>query len=356
MQIFNIVGSYSVAEADLIRRAISKKDEKVIYEERESFIKKAIDNKFSKEKAEEIYNLIIKFANYGFNKSHSAAYALVGYQMMFLKVYYPEYFYISLLNINLGSTSKTKEYLDEAKCLDIKFHKPDINLSTEIYIKENGIRMPLNLVKNIGVVAAFDIIKEREKGLYIDFFDFVARTYGKSVNTKTLENLIYGGVLDSFNETRKTLIENINNAIIYAELMTGLDSSLVAKPSLVQHQEYSPEELMNKELELYGFYVSNHPASKYNVIKINTIETHFDKVITTIGLLENIKSIKTKKNDSMAFLQVSDETGKLDYTIFPNRIGYINQIKKGDLLKIVGKVEKRLDKYQIVVNTITIIK
>lgn len=356
MKIFNIIGAYTVAEADLIRRAISKKDEKVILAEKEKFIKKAVANNYEISKAEEIYNLIMKFANYGFNKSHSVAYALVGYQMMYLKVYYPEYFYISLLNINLGSSLKTKEYIDEAKFLNIKFHKPDINLSADVYLKEDGIRMPLNLIKNVGIVAAKDIILEREKGIYADFFDFVARTYSKSVNTKTLENLIYGGALDSFEETRSTLIKNINNAIIYAELISGLDSSLVTKPALEKHPEFPSEELMNKELELYGFYVSNHPASKYKEIKISKIPNYFDKTITTVGLLENIKSIKTKKNDTMAFLQISDETGKLDYTIFPNRIGYINQIKKGDLLKVIGKVKKRLDKYQIVINTIEILK
>ncbi|MDD2505098.1 MAG: DNA polymerase III subunit alpha [Bacilli bacterium] len=356
MQIFNIIGAYSVAEADIIRRAISKKDEKIIYAEKDIFIKKAIKNNYKKEIAEEIYNLIITFANYGFNKSHSVAYALVGYQMMHLKVYYPEYFYIALLNTNLGSSSKTKEYIDEAKCINIEFLKPDINLSGNSYKKNKGIIMPLNLIKNIGTAAANDIISEREKELYKDFFDFIARTYGKNVNIKTLETLIYAGAFDSFNETRKTLIENINNGIIYAELMSGLDSSLVAKPSLIKHEEYEASILMNKELELFGFYVSNHPASKYKEIKINTVSNYFDKVITTVGLLENIKTIKTKRNETMAFLQISDETGKLDYTLFPNRIGYINQIQKGDLLKISGRVQKRLDKYQVVINNLTIIK
>ena len=356
MKIFNVIGKYPVSEADLIRRAISKKDEKIILAEKENFIKRAVLNNYEYAKAEEIYNLIMKFANYGFNKSHSVAYALVGYQMMYLKVYYPEYFYISLLNINLGSVSKTKEYIDEAKFLNIKFHKPDINLSQNVYVKENGIRMPLTLIKNIGVAAAKEIISVREKGHFIDFFDFVARTYGKSVNIKTIENLIYAGALDSFDETRKTLINNINNATIYAELLGGLDSSLVAKPTLEKLEEFSSDELMNKELELFGFYVSNHPASKFQETKINTISNYFDKVVTTIGLLENIKTIKTKKNETMAFLQISDETGKLDYIIFPNRIGYINQIQKGDLLKITGKVEKRMDKYQIVINTLNILK
>ncbi len=355
MQIFSIIAGYTYAEADIIRRAISKMQKDIILKEEERFMERAQKNGYSLEKAEEIYNLILKFANFGFNKSHSVAYALVGYQMMYLKVKYPEYFYSSLLNINLGSVSKTKEYIDEAKFLNNKILKSDINLSSNNYIIDNGIRMPLNIIKNVGDTAASDIVKERGNGPYLDFYDLVARTYGKSVNTKTLENLIMGGALDSFNETRKTLMENISNAILYAELISGLDTSLVARPTLEISEEYPANDLMNKELELYGFYVSNHPASKYNEIKINTIPNYFDKVITTIGLLENVKTIKTKKNDTMAFMQISDETGKLDYTIFPNRIDYVNRVKNGDLLKVIGKVE-RLDRYQIVVNTIEIIK
>lgn len=356
MQIFNIVAGYSVAEADLIRRAISKKQEEFILKEKTRFTERAIKNNYSPAKAEEIYNLIMKFANYGFNKSHSVVYALVAYQMMYLKVKYPESFYTSLLNINVGSAAKTKEYIDEAKFLNIKILKPDINESANHYLVKDGIRMPFNIIKNIGETAASDITQERDKGLYLDFFDFVARTYGKSVNIKTLENLIYGGVFDCFGETKATLINNINNGVIYAELISGLDASLVAKPALEKHEEYAPNILMNKELELYNFYVSNHPASKYQGIKINAVPNHFDKVITIVGLLENVKTIKTKKNDTMAFLEISDETGKLDITIFPNKIDYVNKIKKGDLLKITGQVQKRFDKYQIVVNTITIIK
>jgi len=356
MQIFNIIAGYSVAEADLIRRAISKKKEDIILDEKARFLARANHQGYSIIKAEEIYNLILKFANYGFNKSHSVGYALVGYQMMYLKVKYPENFYASLLNINAGSSSKTKEYLDEAKFLNIKILKPDINESTNLYLIKEGIRMPFNIIKNIGDTAASDITKERDNDPYLDFFDFVARTYGKSVNTKTIENLIYGGCFDAFNETRATLINNIDNAIIYAELISGLDASLVTKPVLEKHPEFAADILMNKELELYGFYVSNHPASKYEGIKINQITNHFDQVITTIGLLEKVKTIKTKNGDTMAFLEISDETGKLDYTVFPTKIDYVNKIKKGDLLKVVGKVEKRFDKYQVVVNTINIIK
>ena len=356
MQIFRTIASYKMSEADLIRRAISKKKEKIIIEEKEKFILRAEKKGYSKEISTKIYDLILKFANYGFNKSHSVAYALVGYQMMYLKVIYPKIFYSSLLNINIGSVTKTKEYIDEAKSLNIKIVKPDINTSSYDYYINNDIIMPLRVIKNIGDVVAKEIYEERKKTPYQDFFDFVSRIYNKNINTKTIETLIYAGALDSFNQTRNTLINNIKQALIYAELVSGLDSNLVTKPNLEIYEELPSNELMNKELELYGFYVSNHPASKYNEIKIMNIKKYFDKTITTVGLLESIKTIKTKNNDTMAFLEISDETGSLSYTLFPNKISYANLLKVGDLLKINGHVEKRYDKYQIIVNKIEKLK
>ena len=356
MQIFRTIASYKMSEADLIRRAISKKKEKIIIEEKEKFILRAEKNGYSKEISTKIYDLILKFANYGFNKSHSVAYALVGYQMMYLKVIYPKIFYSSLLNINIGSVTKTKEYIDEAKSLNIKIVKPDINTSSYDYYINNDIIMPLRVIKNIGDVVSLEIYEERKKTPYQDFFDFVSRIYNKNINTKTIETLIYAGALDSFNQTRNTLINNIKQALIYAELVSGLDSNLVTKPNLEIYEELPSNELMNKELELYGFYVSNHPASKYNEIKIMNIKKYFDKTITTVGLLESIKTIKTKNNDTMAFLEISDETGSLSYTLFPNKISYANLLKVGDLLKINGHVEKRYDKYQIIVNKIEKLK
>ena len=356
MQIFRTIASYKMSEADLIRRAISKKKEKIILEEKEKFILRASKNGYSKEISTKIYDLILKFANYGFNKSHSVAYALVGYQMMYLKVIYPKIFYSSLLNINIGSVTKTKEYIDEAKSLNIKIVKPDINISSYNYYINNDIIMPLRVIKNIGDVVSKEIFEERKKAPYQDFFDFVARIYNKNINAKTIETLIYAGALDSFNQTRNTLINNIKPALIYAELVSGLESNLVTKPNLEIYEEFPSNELMNKELDLFGFYVSNHPASKYNEIKIINIKDYFDKNITTVGLLENIKTIKTKNNDTMAFLEISDETGSLSYTIFPNKIAYANLIKVGDLLKIIGHVEKRYDKYQIIVNKIEKLK
>ena len=155
---------------------------------------------------------------------------------------------------------------------------------------------------------------------------------------------------------RNTLLGSLKNVLIYAELVSGVGDALVSKPELIKAEELPLNELMQKEIELFGFYVSNHPASKYKCVKFNNIKEYFDKNIETVGLLEKIKTIKTKKGDTMAFLELTDETGVVSATIFPNRIIFINQIKTGDLLKIYGHVEKRLDRYQIIINKIEILK
>lgn len=356
MQIFNKLASYTYAEADLIRRAISKKKEDIIINEKEKFITKSVNNGYKKENAEKIYDLIMKFASYGFNKSHSVAYAMLAYEMMYLKINYPKEFYTSLLTININTT-KTKEYIDEAKTLGLKILKPEINKSTDVYtFEESGIRMPLTIIKNIGPVAIKEITEERKKGAFTDFTDFVSRIYNKGINNKTIENLIYAGTFDEMGETRNTLLTSLKNVLIYAELVSGVGDALVSKPELIKEEELALSTLMQKEIELFGFYVSNHPASKYNGVKFNCIKEYFDKNIEAYGLLEKVKTIKTKKGDTMAFLDLTDETGTASATIFPNRIIYINQIKEGDLLKINGHVKKRLDRYQIIINKIEIIK
>ena len=359
MQILNTLGGYSYAESDLIRRAISKKKLDVIENERINFIKRCVSNGYKEELAIEIYDLIVKFANYGFNKSHSVAYALVGYQMMYLRVHYKEYFIINLLNSNIGSESKTNEYLSLAKYENIEIYKPNINLSGKEYkVYNKGIMLPLNVIKNIGSTSSDAIILEREtNGKFKDYFDFVSRMYGFNVNKKIIESLIYAGVLDSLGINRNTMLHNMENAISYAELIHDLDESLVEKPVMQIVEELDDVSLRNEEVSLYGFHISNHPASKYeNVVKMSNIKQYFDKVIKTVVLVENIKSIDTKNNKKMAFISASDETGIADFVVFPNSYDLMKNVKKGALIGVIGRVEKRMDKYQIVVNNLNNIK
>ena len=353
MQVLVKMGNYTFAEADNIRRAMSKKKAQVMEHERDVFVKRSLANGYSKEKANEVYDLIVKFANYGFNKAHSVSYALIGYQMAYLKANYPVYFIANLLNMSIGSDIKTKEYIDEAKKKNILVFKPNINVSKEFYlIKDNALLLPLNSIHNVGGSAVSEIIKEREtNGKYKDFFDFVARTYGKSVNRKTLESLIDADVFRDFKINHKTLYTSIDSALDYASLCSDLDESLIMKPDYEVETEYSENELMSRELSTFGFYVTNHPASKYQdgIMKINKIKNYFDKYVDSVVIIGSIRKIKTKKGEDMGFVLGSDETGSTDFIVFPKNNRFLTMIKKDDLVKIRGQVTKRMDKYQIVV-------
>lgn len=355
MQILVKIGGYTYAEADNIRRAMSKKKESVMIEDKNHFITEAKRRGYSEDTATEIYNLILKFANYGFNKAHSVSYALIGYQMAYLKVHAPMYFIANLLNMSIGSEIKTKEYIDEARKKEINILKPDINISDATYkIKDNTLMLPLSSIKNLGSQASNSILEEREKnGLYSSYLDFVSRVYGKSVNKKTISSLIEAGVLDSLKLNKKTMIENLDIAINYAELISNLDKNFVIEPNIQEYLEYEEDILRKFEISSFGFYVNNHPVSKYQdktIVKLENIKNYFNKKIKTVILVEKIKSLKTKKGDNMAFLTGSDDTGNIEFVIFPNCYNSLANIKKNDIIAINGKVTKRFDSYQVSVD------
>lgn len=356
LEILKKIGGFSYSTADNIRRAMSKKKEEIIIKYKEDFINGAIKNNYKKEDAEEIYKLVLKFANYGFNKSHSVAYSLVAYQMAFLKAHFPEHFMIAQLNIVIGSDTKTKEYIDESRRFNLKLEGVNINESSDQYILKNQkIIVPLNLIKNIGKETVNHILKEREIGKFLDYFDFLKRVYSSKTNIKALESLILSGALDEFGLNRKTMIENLTSGIDYASLCSNLDESLVEKPEIIYYDEYSENELLNYEYNLFGFYLKNHPVTKYkrdNMCSLKNISLYFDKIINTIVMIDTIKETQTKNKEKMAFLTVSDEYSKITAVLFPMTYKNIFGIKKGDIIKINGRVEKRMSSYQLVVNKI----
>ncbi len=345
------IGGYSYQEADLIRRAISKKKDNVLKEEEEKFIKRAVSQGYSSSVAKEIYDLIVKFANYGFNKSHSVAYALIAYQMAYLKVYYPAHFFVELLN-NGGTNEKKSKYLSYLKSKGINFYKPSINESKNDYvINDNSLIMPLWLIKNITKEISNKILEVR-KDSFLDIFDFCYKTKD-FMNKQILEALINAGAMDSFDLNHQTLINNIDNALNYADLAD--DEGTVEKPIIVLESEYSNEQLRKHELESFGFYITNHPASKYSkkeYMKLMDLESFAFKKIKTVVLIEKVSKIKTKKNEDMAFFVGNDETGNADFTVFPSSFKLLNEINNNDLVEVFGEVSKRFDKYSIIVNNI----
>ena len=218
LEILRVIGGYSYAEADIIRRAMSKKKASVIEGERNKFIKGVTSKGYSESVGIELYEQIIKFSNYGFNKSHSVVYSVVAFQMAFLKAHYPLYFMVYLLNMN-KSSEKVKEYIDESKLYDIDFEKISINKSNkEFIIEDNKIIIPFSIIKNIAGNVCEEIVNEREKGLFKSFYDFMIRCYHSSVNKRVVISLIECGAFDEFNLNKKELIENMDIVLNYVSL------------------------------------------------------------------------------------------------------------------------------------------
>lgn len=363
MQILSIIGGFTFSESDNIRRAMSKKQKEVILEFQEKFIVGAIKKGYQKKMAEDIYDMILKFANFGFNKAHSVSYALIGYQMAYLKVNYPIYYIANLLNMSINASDKTREYLVEAKKCNYQILHPDINLSFNEYrILNNQLLLPFSVIKNLGSESTETILKEREaNGPFEDFFDFVARTYGKSVSKKTIEYLIDARAFQNIEKSTATLKENIDSAINYAKLVEEPENTLliedkisVLKPDLIRVEDVETDE-RKRELETFGFYLSNHPAGKYNdktITKLERIKEMFDQYVKCVVVIESIRKIETKKKEPMAFVQASDETMTADFVVFKNAFSLLSQMKKNDLVLIEGRVTKRFDKYQINVTNI----
>ena len=360
MQIAVKMAGYTLGEADILRRAMSKKKEDVLLKEKVKFITGSINNGYSEEVSLKVYNLILKFANYGFNKSHAVAYAMIAYKMAFLKTHFYSYFMLSLLNNVTSNESKTNIYISKLRAHNINVLPPDINISESSYIiNNNHIICPLGIIRNVGVNASNLILEERSKGVFTSFNDFVRRTYNSKINRKVIESLILSGTFDSFGYNKKTLMVNLDNILNYAELAGDNTLIEIEEPIIDKVDEYSKEELIDNEFNMFGFYLQTHPVSKYkshNGLSTLNIPENDNKYINIILEVLSIKEIMTKKNDVMAFVKAGDEYKEIDLTLFPNEYNLYNNIKKHDIINVYGKVEKRLDNYSIIVSKIDILK
>ena len=347
MKIFEKVGGYSLFEADDIRVAISKKKEDIINAQHDKFVSGGIKNGYSKEFVEKLFNKIKEFGGYGFNKSHSVAYALVSYQMAYLKANYPKEFMFYLLENN-KDISKCEKILSSLKNSGYKLLKPNINYSIDKYAEKNGyILLPLNIIRGLNDDIISKIIRVRENG-FNDIFDFFVKT-NSFLNNETYLILIKSGALDIFKINKQTMIKNIDVILNYASIY----SDGLGKPILIKYPEYDDTTLREFEILSYGMYITNHPCSKYkDVIKVENIKNYLFKNINMVLLIKSIRTIKDKKGGEMAFLEGEDETGKVNLTMFSSLYAKNNDLKVNELIRVNVKVSKRFDKLNVLVNNI----
>ena len=327
-QIATSFAGYTMGEADMFRRAVSKKNKEEMAKNRDLFIKRSIENGHDIKIATKVFNSIERFADYGFNKAHSVAYSIIACQMAYLKVYYPLEFYAAILQTS-SSTSDTKfsDYVSEMKKRNILISSPDINLSCkEFIVNNNTLLFPLSAIHGINDGLTTAILEERKEKPFTDFFDFVARMYRFKINESQLNALIDAGCFDTFNPSRASFRASVRNALQYAELVFSEDGQInlgfseYVKPYLIEDQD-DPLENINKEYDVLGIMLSNNPLRlKADVLKAEqVIDINIAKEMETAkiaGLIKKVKTIVTSKGSTMAYVTIYDESDEIELRVF----------------------------------------
>ncbi|MGE6259336.1 DNA polymerase III subunit alpha [Heyndrickxia sporothermodurans] len=366
MQIASRMAGFSLGEADLLRRAVSKKNKDVLDQERIHFVSGATKKGYDVKTADEIYDLIVRFANYGFNRSHAVAYSFISYQLAYLKAHFPIYFMASLLTAAIGNEDKISQYIREAAQMDIRILPPSINKSHYYFKAEDGgIRFSLAAIKGIGGTALKEIMEERTSKPFSDLFDFCIRTLHTSINRKTIESLVLSGAFDDFMVDRCTLLASIDVATQHAELVSPNENEgdffaeevmFQLKPKYVEVEEMSIMDKLSYEKQVLGIYLSDHPVRLYK----NVFDQYTNDTIGTIhqkqrhvkigGYINEVKSIRTKKGETMCFLKISDSTGEIDAVVFPQSYRQYRQLcQQGKIALLEGNTEERNGKIQFII-------
>ncbi len=345
MQIVQTIGGFSLGGADLVRRAMGKKIKEEMDKLKGQFADGAAQKGFDREKAADLFDLIVKFAGYGFNKSHSAAYAMITFYTSYLKHYYPTEFMAAILTLEKNNTDKVVKYVDELKRMGIQLLPPDINKSGLVFEarKVDGdevVMFGMGAIKGAGDIAIKSMLKARENGEFKDFSDFVSRIDSSKVNKKVIESLIKAGALDSFGYSRKAMLSQIEEIIEAAKKagdakkqavgsLFGEGEEMTAVTLELSHMgEFEPMEILEMEKESLGFYVSGHPLDKYRetLDEINyTLSSEIDDLADGseamfIGKIEEITEKISKKGNKFGIANIMDLHGNIELMLFEKRL------------------------------------
>jgi DNA polymerase-3 subunit alpha len=363
MKIAADLANYSMAEADDLRKAMGKKIVEILARHRQRFVEGAVANKIPQQKAKKLFDLIEKFGGYGFNKSHSAAYALIAYQTAFLKAHFPVEIMASLLTSEMHSSDGVVKFIAECRHHDIPILPPDINTSdTQFTVDGSRIRFGLVAVKNVGESAIESIIASRTDQPFESLFDFCERVDLKKVNKRVIESLIKCGAFDSTGAKRSRMTAALESALEYGQRVQkerndpqmGLfdladNQPSINAPVLPEIGEWDGKQFLAFEKEALGFYLSGHPLTRYeevldkftNANAISIKELQDGGVIRIGGLVRSTKNIKTKKGELMAFVTIEDMHGAVEVIVFSRVFSDVRDLLVEDRPVLVqGQVQK----------------
>ncbi|MFV0481936.1 MAG: DNA polymerase III subunit alpha [Campylobacteraceae bacterium] len=373
MQIVQAIGGFSLGESDMVRRAMGKKDVELMNQTKANFATRSKENGFDEQKAAELFDLIVKFAGYGFNKSHSAAYAMITFQTAYLKCYYPQEFMAALLTSEQDNTDKVVKYIDETERLNIKLSPPDVAKSSVEFtaIKdENGadsILFGLGAIKGVGHTAIASILEARNEKQFTDFDDFISRVDTGKVNKKVLEGLIKSGSFDNFGFSRKSLLEHIEIIVQAGQecsrqkkqaenSLFGDSAEMIGvRVDIRNSDEYELKTILEFEKETIGFYISGHPLDDFKdeLKDINyTLSSDIPEIasgskVLFVGKVEEIKTKISKNNNKFLIVTLLDFKGNIEFTVFEKNIPAFEELNIEKPIALYAEVQKDDQRTQI---------
>lgn len=372
MQIASELGGFSLGKADHLRRAMGKKRPDLMQEERNHFVEGAMQKGISRETANSIFDLMDRFAEYGFNKSHATCYSILAYQTAYLKAHHPKEFMAANLTSEMGNTDRVVTLIEECKRMEIEVFPPDVNESmADFNVVDHGIRFGLGAVKNVGRGAIESIVDAREeKGPYKSLFDFCEKVELNRVNKKVIESLIQAGAMDALEGTRAQLMVILAKAVHLAQIaqnsagrgqttIFGEDESEgLLYPELPQVDPWSELERLRREKELLGFYITGHPLEKYedevkafsDVAIQNINEKSGGQKVRLCGIINEVRIHHDRRDKTMAFFMLEDFTGSVPIIAFSGLYEQRKSILENDRMVLVcGRVDSRSDRDEITV-------
>lgn len=376
IQIANKVAGMSLAEADILRRAMGKKDLHAMEEQKVKFIDGAVKNKIDKKIAEQIFDNIFKFANYGFNKSHAVAYSLVAYQTAYLKAHYPAEFLAANLRNEYGDTDKVTKFLEDCRKLKIPVLPPDVNRPSVFFdVVDGKIIFGMAAIKNVGIPAVREIINAKENlgRNFKSIFDFCINVDTRIVNKRALEGLILAGAFDSLHKNRAQLFSNVETILEFAHkyqnskllttesLFGGLEDIQISEPKLPEVKPWSEKEQLSLERKVVGFYITDHPLRKYETEYNSFTTIHLGETenlesvdsVRACGVITDLKNKIDKSGNSMAFFKLDDFTGSCECIMFSKTFDeYGKYIREDEPVLAIGNLESSGDAVKIHINKI----
>ncbi len=363
MQIANRLAGFSLGEADILRRAMGKKKREEMAAQREKFLAGCAARKVPAKKAEKIFDLMAEFAGYGFNKSHSCAYALLAYETAYLKAHFPVEFMAALLTAEVGSTEKVVKYIHEARGMGIRVLPPDVQESSLYFTPvDEDIRFGLAAIKNVGENTAKAICEARSSGgKFRDIYDFCARIDSKFLNRRVLESLVKAGAMDSFHAPRARLWAAIEGAMSYGQkaeqqrtvgqhglFLAGAAVAHAEKAQILpEAEDWTEDQHLTGEHSVLGFYVSGHPLDKYagrlkslGVVELGALEQRRNgEELAVAGIIVQTRPMRSRRGARWAICRLQDQTGGIEVLVFPEAFErYENALKSAAPLVIRGRV------------------